>query len=359
MVSIGTLKQKLPVLIALLAISLTAASCIPFTTSRSAGVLKTTNGGTDWQPANAIKDNTAALASTSVSVIRFDPKNDQRLFMASYDDGLYKSDNSGESWEKILSKIAVYDFAISPDNSDVIYVAGFFANHGKALITKDGGKSWVEIFNEASAQNAVRAIAVNPANPQDIIIGMSSGNVIKSVDGGSNWRVTVNFEDRINRIIYVGPNVYVLVRSKGVFKSADNGERFANLTQTLTPASGGDVFYSDSLPVGSYSQLAVSQNNPGLMYITSESGLYKTVDEGKQWIRVPVPVKNDEVAFKAVAFSPTDDRVMYTSAGNTIYKSSDGAQTFQTISVPGTGFVNYILPNPSQPQIVYAGIFAQ
>jgi hypothetical protein len=65
-------------------------------------------------------------------------------------------------------------------------------------------------------------------------------------------------------------------------------------------------------------------NNPNLIYVTAESGLYKTTDEGKSWARVSVPVKNDEVAFKAVALDPANDSVVYTAAGTTIYKSSDG-----------------------------------
>jgi photosystem II stability/assembly factor-like uncharacterized protein len=344
--------------ILLTATLLLSASCVPFTDSKVAGVVKTTNGGTDWQAANTIKDSEEGLGSVSVSVLGFDPGNEQRLLMASYSDGLYKSENSAESWERILSKISVYDFVVDPENSDTIYAAGFFADHGKALVTRDGGKAWVEIYSEASTQNAVRAIAMNPSNHSEIIIGMTSGNVIKSTDRGTTWKVLTNFEDRVNRILYIGNNLYVLLRSKGLQKSVDGGQTFVSLSDALARVSG-EALYDSLLPLGSYSQLAVSRNNPNLIYVTAESGLYKTTDEGKSWARVSVPVKNDEVAFKAVALDPANDSVVYTAAGTTIYKSSDGGQTFQIQAVSGSGFVNYLLVNPIQSQIVYAGIFVQ
>ncbi len=343
------IKTKVPHVSALLAILLLSASCVPFLATPAAGVIKTTNGGKDWQAINKLKDQSGDLSGVSVSVLAFDPRNADRLFMASYGGGVFRSEDSGESWERILSRIAVYDIAISPDNSDVIYASGIFDDNGRVLVTKDGGKSWVEIYKEASAQNAVRAIAINPSNPQEVIIGMSSGNVIKSVDGGTNWRLLSNFEDRINRIRFQNGGLYVLLRTKGLFKSENAGETFSEeLTATI-----------DDLSAGSYSQFAVTSGNPNIIYVTSESGLFKTVNGGAQWQRVPVPVKNDEVAFRAVATAPSNDSIVYTAAGTTVYKSDDGAQTFQTQGVVGAGFVNYILVHPTFSQIAYSGIFAE
>lgn len=353
------LSGKLPQWLAIAAISLTAAGCVPFSNNQSAGVFKTTNSGTDWQAANVIKDNAGSLAQASVAVIAFDPKNEERLFMASYTDGLYKSENSGQTWERILSKIDVYDVAISPADSNVIYAAGFFADHGKLLVTRDGGKSWVEIYNEASSQNAVRSVALNPGNPSEVVIGMNSGNVIQSSDGGTNWRVLKNFDDRVNRIIFVDNSLFVMLRSKGLMRSTDGGLNFLSLTNSLGSNATGENFYESLLPTGSFAQMAISRNNPNVIYVTAESGMYKTSNQGQQWIQLPVPVKNNEVPFKAVTLDPNDENTVYAGAGTTIYKSSDAGQTFQTQSVAAVGFVNYILVNPRARQIIYSGIFAQ
>lgn len=350
------IKTKVSKVVVGLAISLLSASCVPFLDTPVAGVIKTTNGGTDWQSINALKDQSGDLGGVSVSVLGFDPRNAERVFMSSYTGGMFRSDDSGETWERILSRIQVYDFAISPDNSDVMYASGIFDNNGRALVTKDGGKSWVEIYKEASNENAVRAIAVNPSNPQEVVIGMSSGNIIKSIDGGTNWQLLSNFEDRVNRIRFQNGNLYVLLRTKGLFVSSDVGQTFSpSLTATIGGSNSSGSFSGFS--VGSFSQFAVAGDS-NIIYVTTESGLFKTTSGGTQWQRVAVPVKTDEVAFRAVAVAPSNDSIVYTAAGTTIYRSDDSAQTFQTQGVVGTGFVNFILVHPTFSQIAYAGIFA-
>lgn len=354
--NIKTKIQKSFVLVSILFLS---ASCVPFGATNNGGILKTTNGGGDWLASNNLKDaNQGNLKNTSVAVLEFDPKNDQRIFMASYDGGLYRTENSGETWERILSKIAVYDLAVSPENSDVIYAAGFYADHGKALVSKDGGKSWEEIYNEAAKQNAVRAIAVNPLNSQEVIIGMTSGNIIKSTDGGLNWRLVKNFDDRVQRIRFYGNNLYALMQNKGLFLSSDAGESFNSITGSIVPESSG-AFFSSGEPVGTISQFAVAENNSSVIYITTQSGVYKTSNGGGRWLKLAVPIKNQEVPFRAVAIPSGNDSIVFVSAGATIYKSLDGGSTFQTQGVSASGFVNYILVNGSLPQIAYAGIFLQ
>ena len=232
------MKIKIVSVVAILGVAMMSASCNPFGASQGAGVLKTTNGGGDWQQMNTLEGGNANLGATSVAVIGFDPKNSDHLFMASYDGGLYVSENSAESWKQILSKIAVYDFAVSPSDSNVIYAAGFYADHGKVLVTRDGGKSWVEIYNESASQNAVRAIAINPANSQEVYIGMSSGNIIKSTDGGTNWKLVTNFDDRVNRIRFQGNNLYILLRTKGLFIGNTSSDTFRSLTESIAPSSG-------------------------------------------------------------------------------------------------------------------------
>ena len=352
------IKTKVSKVVLGFALTLLSASCVPFLAAPAAGIIKTTNGGTDWQAINTLKDQSGDLGGVSVSVLAFDPTNADRVFMSSYTGGMFRSEDSGESWERILSRIQVYDFAISPDNSDVLYASGIFDNNGRALVTKDGGKSWVEIYKEASTENAVRAIAVNPANPQEVVIGMSSGNIIKSIDGGTNWKLMNNFEDRVNRIRFQNGNLYVLLRTKGLFVSSDVGQTFApSLTASIGGSSSSVAGSFSGFSIGSFSQFAVASDS-NIIYVTTESGLFKTTSGGTQWQRVAVPVKNDEVAFRAVAIAPSNDSIVYTAAGTTVYKSDDSAQTFQTQGVVGTGFVNFILVHPTFSQIAYAGIFA-
>jgi len=339
-------------------LTLLSAGCSFFTAKLPAGIIKTVNGGSDWQFSNKVASSTTvSMSGLGISKLAFDPTNHQIVFAGAYNGGLYKSQDSGGTWIDILSKIFVYDFVVSPIDPKTIYAAGFYTDHGRILKTTDGGASWTQIYDEESAKNPVRAIAINPANVNELVLGTTSGSVIKSADGGLSWQLANDFKDQINRIVWQNNNLYVLVKTKGLFKSTGFADNFASLTDKLT--AGDNLIYNpDTISV--FSQIFVDAAGSGLIYITTDKGLYKTVDEGLTWTPVAsLPVKPNDTAPHAIAISNTSSNIVFTSVGSTIYKSLDGGVTWQTQSITSGGFVNYILIDPNLPQIVYGGIYVQ
>jgi photosystem II stability/assembly factor-like uncharacterized protein len=346
------MKNKI-ILISLLFLS---ASCNPFRTPTVAGVAKTTNGGVDWTSANLIKDNTATLSGLNVSKMEFDPKNREVVFVAGYNDGLYKSEDSGVTWSRILSKILTYDFVIHPLNSKIIYAGGYFADKGRLVKTEDGGKSWEEVYNEAVGGVSVRTVALNPQLPNQVVLGNSAGSLVYSADGGKSWRLVKNFEDRINKILWQNDALYVLLKTKGLYKlkHMDTGE-FEDLTLSLTQQSGFLENFS-GLNEQTFNQVYVDKASPLLIYLTAGKGVFKTTSEGKTWEKVSLPGKqSSELPARAITIAKTTSNIVMLSVGKVVYKSTDGAKTWQTQEVNSSGFINYLLIDPQLPQIVYAG----
>ncbi len=115
--------MKNKIFILFIGVSLLSAGCSLFGGGPVAtGVAKSVNGGTDWQFSNTVKAPTAgSLSQSNIAKLAFDPQNRQIVYAGSVTDGLYKSDDSGASWSRILSKISVYDFMVSPADSKTIY----------------------------------------------------------------------------------------------------------------------------------------------------------------------------------------------------------------------------------------------
>src|SRR5437016_5777248 len=154
------IRPKQKIILTLLLTSLLSAACNLFGQKVAAGLVKSTNGGVDWQAINKIKsDSKVNLSGVNISSFAFSPGNSEQVYAGSYNAGLYKSDDAGGNWQLLLSKIGVYDIAVHPKDDQTLYVAGYFADHGKVLKTTDGGKSWQEIFNEEDAQNPIRTMA--------------------------------------------------------------------------------------------------------------------------------------------------------------------------------------------------------
>jgi autotransporter-associated beta strand protein len=89
--------------------------------------------------------------------------------------------------------------AVAPNDPDTIYVS---AAGGGAWKTVNGGKTWVQIFDNANTANVnvplfTGAIAVDPHNPNIVVVGTGEANnsgdsfygtgVYRSTDGGHSW----------------------------------------------------------------------------------------------------------------------------------------------------------------------------
>lgn len=237
-------------------------------------------------------------------------------------------------------------------------MAGFYADHGRVLKTTDGGLSWNQIYNEESA-NAVRSVALNPLSPNQLVIGTASGSVIKSADGGMTWQSVKDFGDQVNRVLWQNGNVYVLLKTKGLFKSAGLSGDFVELTANLSTTYKLAGLSYTSNTVDSFSQVYVDFLSPDLIYLTSSRGVFKTVDEGSNWtVLSSLPIKPGSGTARAVAVGQASSNIVFVSVGSTIYKSTDGGGTWQTQGLITAGFVNYVLIDPQLPQIVYAGVYS-
>jgi photosystem II stability/assembly factor-like uncharacterized protein len=342
----------------LLPIILLCAGCNIFSSSPVGGVSKSLNGGTDWQFSNGIKkDNSVNLTVLNVSKMAISPENHETVYASGYNGGLYKSKDSGGTWTKILSKISVYDFVIDSSDSKVIYACGQYNGFGKALKSKDGGASWQEIYNDPTANNVVRSMAINPSNASQIFIGTDTGEFIKSADGGLSWQLAKNFKDRIQRVKWQNSGAYALLRSGGLYFTNDFGENFKNLSQNLMENFHLSIINYNSGSDQYFNQFYVDEITSSLIYITTGKGLYKTTDFGQTWINVSLPINSGSANARAIDVAKSSSNLVYTAIGSTIYKSTDGGKNWQTKSIATNGFINYILIDQQLPQIVYAGAY--
>jgi len=84
--------------------------------------------------------------------IKTDPNKKFRVYVTAYGKGkgLYRSDNAGQSFTKLITDDYMRGVAIAPNNSDIVYATSSSSYHsgGKAndslgiIFTSDGGKKW-------------------------------------------------------------------------------------------------------------------------------------------------------------------------------------------------------------------------
>ena len=221
-------------------------------------ILKSTDAGATWKDIY-----TEASSGSFVLALAVDSAGSGKIFGGTTGKQIIFSDNGGDSWQSLYqAQGEVFKIAIDSMNSNLAY---FAVNQSGLLRTRDGGKNfdnlgdknisngqqqfgnptaivsdpnktnWVyaatttglfrsknsgddwEIMKVPSSPqgNAIRGMAINPQNSDEIIYGAAQA-FYKSVDGGQSWTTTqssgtrtieaVAYDRQNPGVIYVGMN---------------------------------------------------------------------------------------------------------------------------------------------------------
>ncbi|MCC6816245.1 MAG: glycosyl hydrolase [Saprospiraceae bacterium] len=261
------------------------------------GMYKSTDAGSNW-----VK---IGLDSTEhISKIVIDPKNTSTLYVAvpgplwsdSPHRGLYKSDNGGKSWQKILyinEKTGCADICINPLEPNIIYASTWefrrtpysFNSGGKgsALYKSiDGGKNWKKISNGLPSGDFGRiAMALAPSEPDQLIAIVESSNtgLYISRDAGENWKQQSSTMNVVSRPFYFSTIIIDPKDPKRVYRPAF----------TLSYSDDGGYSFSDVSNEGGWVHsdhhaLWINPNNTNHMFLGTDGGVYISNDRGASFL---------------------------------------------------------------------------
>lgn len=256
------------------------------------GLFKSTDGGTNWKKIGLDK-------SERIANIIVNPKNSQEVYVAvlgalwgdSEERGVYKSENGGGTWNKLLyinSKTGCADLAMDPKNPNILYASmwefrrtgwSFESGGTNSALYKsiDAGKTWNKIHNGFPKGNLGRlAIAVASSNSNILYTVIEAEEekkkgLYRSDDAGNSWKQLNNDFGITVRPFYfsrivVDPKNPDIVIKAGLYGSIskDGGKTFKHL---------GNM-HSD------IHDIVFDINNSDRLYCGTDGGVYRSLDKG-------------------------------------------------------------------------------
>jgi photosystem II stability/assembly factor-like uncharacterized protein len=145
-----------------------------------------------------------ALAGSGAVCVAADPHDPRRVYVGTFDRGLFVSDDGGESWRESsagLDDRRVLSLAVSAshrENGTSVAYAG--TEPSNLYRSEDGGASWQRLpalrelpseprwsFPGRPWTHHVRTIALHPTEPGWVLVGIELGGVMRSLDAGRSW----------------------------------------------------------------------------------------------------------------------------------------------------------------------------
>jgi photosystem II stability/assembly factor-like uncharacterized protein len=347
-------------LILILALPFLAASCnsgdIFNFNSGSKGVFKSEDNGETFALASNLvgKGN---IANLSINAMAYEPGNPDVLYVGS-SSGIHKSEDAANSWTYILSGIAISSISVDRFAPATVFAAGISGTNGKIIKSVDGGTTWVDIYSEPSKNNSVLAVGVSSTSSNTVLAGLNNGELIRSTDAGRTWQVSKDFSDRVIKIKFGASAAYALTAKNGLFVSTDLGLTWNSLSTSMVRDTLNSINNS-SVSVSAFYDVGLDAKQSVVLYLGTEQGLFRTVNNGDDWSLISLPVRNAALRISAISVNPTNSNNLFTSISSTLYKSVNGGLTWETKPLPSSASIHIITINPLSTNLIYLGLRTQ
>lgn len=325
----------------------------------SVGVLKSTNGGETW--------NTTGLSFNRINtriIYHLElASNNSNIIYATTNSGIYKSEDAGVNWSVIKSG-SHRMIKINKNNNNILYAV----NQNSFFRSTNAGTSWTQISTGLPSTDVGRiAMDVAPSDNNVIYLLISNNSnfyrgVYKSIDGGLNWTTqstTPNIlgyerngsgtsgQGWYDLCIAVNPTEpeNIIIGGINLWQSTNSGVNWTNRTMWWDGNFGVPTVHADQHFIGYLNP------NSTTIYVGNDGAVYRSRNNGLNWSWIGNGIEGTQFYKLGVSANDPSMVIAGTQDNGTKLKKS----TSWSVVMGGDGMECLI--KPSNNDIMYGSIY--
>jgi photosystem II stability/assembly factor-like uncharacterized protein len=300
------------------------------------GLFKSTDGGSTWRalknglPNNLAQINVAIAPSQPSRLYATVATTEHGAYGSGAGLGIYRSEDAGETWHVATTdprpamRIGGGDLPIpkvDPKNPDVVYSVSIVV-----LRSTDGGKTWTSIRG-APGVDDYQNLWISPSDPNVILVVSDQGAIV-TVNGGKTWSSWYNQPTA---------QLYHVATTNAFPYKICAGQQESGSVCILSRGNDGEITFRDWHPVATieYGYVAPDPLDPDIIYGGGRNEVSKYHwSTGQVQNVTPIPLRDMKYRTdrtEPTLFSPVDPHTLY-FASNVLFKTTDGGESWQTIS---------------------------
>lgn len=317
------------------------------------GIYRSTEGAAEWTKLGDIPFSSRRTRAFSLG------GDDATLLLAGTTEGLWTSEDNGDTWWRATPKdLVVNALIVQPDGTILLGTEG-----AGVLRSSDRGRTWIasntgfserfvsKLLFDAPGRRLLVAVWGTPryggvfvspgvrgpwvrlgnglSERQVLSLALLGDTIFAGTDDGiytwapaaKAWtRLPTRLDGqeqhpRVTELLAIVPRGLLAATSRGVIRSPDRGRTWTQ------PDLAGDEGISD---------LTASPNDLDLIVVATKSGFFRSNDGGKSWRQVSPALPG--VTPHALAFMPSDDRVLFATTSGGLFRSGDQGSTWRRVN---------------------------
>lgn len=283
-------------------------------------IFKTSDGGTSFL--NITNGYSGGNVHVDQHYLFFHP-NDANTFIACNDGGIWRSTNSGASFDNLNTNLTLTQFyRITASPFSPSRILGGTQDNGTQETSST--LNWAAAFGGDGGE-----VAFNPFSSFHILGETQNGGLRRTTNSGSTWSGAMSGISTNEGVTWVAPivphptenGVFFTARTR-VYKTTDNAATWTAISANVNGTTA-------------VREMTISKTNPQLLYATSSAKVYRSDDGGATWTNVTTGLPSKTIT--TVLVHPIDENIAYVTfsgfGGSKVYKSTNKGSSW--ISVAG------------------------